>query len=196
MATSVEDRGRSRRPSVEERRWSHRSGTRWPDDQEVGNAVCGLHRARGDEERRFLSCASKPRSTVCQWFGLKTTGTVFSGLASKPVTTVSLGLASKPVTRVSRFGPQNRQLRFGDSDLKITTTVSWFRPQNQAVYSLLVAPQNRWEGDGMRHASRSNSLLHVEASWARVFQSGLKTGGGATTGSARGTIMKVASSSN
>jgi hypothetical protein len=34
---------------------------------------------------------------VCQWFGLKTTGTVFSGLASKPVATVSPGLASKPV---------------------------------------------------------------------------------------------------
>jgi hypothetical protein len=41
-----------------------------------GDAVCGVHRARGDEERRFLGCASKPRSTVCQWFGLKTTVTV------------------------------------------------------------------------------------------------------------------------
>jgi hypothetical protein len=35
------------------------------------------------------------------------------------------------------------------------------------------------------HASRSSSLLHVEASLARVSQSGLKTGGGATTGGAR-----------
>jgi hypothetical protein len=35
--------------------------------------------------------------TGCQWFDLKTTRTVFSGLTSKPVTTVSLGLASKPV---------------------------------------------------------------------------------------------------
>jgi hypothetical protein len=43
------------------------------------------------------------------------------------------------------------------------------------------------------HASRSSSLLHVEASLARVSQSGLKTGGGATTGGARGTITKVAS---
>jgi hypothetical protein len=73
-----------------------------------GDAVCGLHRARGDEEREFLGLASKPRSTVCQWFYIKTTGTVFSGLASKPVATVSLGLASKPATRVCRFGPQNR----------------------------------------------------------------------------------------
>jgi hypothetical protein len=36
-------------------------------------------------------------------------------------------------------------------------------------------------------------LLGVEASLARVFQSGLKTGGGATTGGARGTIAEVAS---
>jgi hypothetical protein len=43
------------------------------------------------------------------------------------------------------------------------------------------------------HASRSSGLLHVEASLARVFQFGLKTGGGVTTGGARGTIVEVAS---
>jgi hypothetical protein len=43
------------------------------------------------------------------------------------------------------------------------------------------------------HASRSSGLLHVEASLARVSQSDLKTGGGATTGGARGTIVEVAS---
>jgi hypothetical protein len=43
------------------------------------------------------------------------------------------------------------------------------------------------------HASRSSDLLGVEASLARVFQSGLKTGGGATTAGARGTITEVAS---
>jgi hypothetical protein len=42
------------------------------------------------------------------------------------------------------------------------------------------------------HALRSNSLLGVETSLARIFQSGLKTGGGATTGGARGTIAEVA----
>jgi hypothetical protein len=31
-----------------------------------GDAVCGMHRARGDEERGFLGSASKLRSTVCQ----------------------------------------------------------------------------------------------------------------------------------
>jgi hypothetical protein len=43
------------------------------------------------------------------------------------------------------------------------------------------------------HASRSSSLLGVEASMVRVFQSGLKTGVGATTDGARGTIAEVAS---
>jgi hypothetical protein len=44
--------------------------------------------------------------------------------------------------RVSRFRPQNRQLRFGDLCLKITATVSWFVPQNQADDGLSVAQKN------------------------------------------------------
>jgi hypothetical protein len=72
MMCSDEYRGRSRRPDAEDRGWSHRSGTRWS----VG-AVCGLHCAHGDEKRGFLGWASKPRSRVYQWFGLKTTGTVW-----------------------------------------------------------------------------------------------------------------------
>jgi hypothetical protein len=75
-------------------------------------------------------------------------------------------------------------------------TVSWFRPQNQADFSLSVAPQNQRKEVGVGHASRSTSLLGVEANLARVFQSGLKTGGGAMTGGARGTIMEVASEAN
>jgi hypothetical protein len=69
--------------------------------------------------------------------------TVLSGLASKLVTTVSSGLTSKPVARVFQFEPQNRQLRFDDLGLKITVTVSWFGPQNQADFGLSAAPQNR-----------------------------------------------------
>jgi hypothetical protein len=56
-----------------------------------------------------------------------------------------------------------------------------------------VAPQNRRREVGAGHASRSSSLLGVEASLARVSQSGLKTDGGATAGGARGTIAEVAS---
>jgi hypothetical protein len=43
------------------------------------------------------------------------------------------------------------------------------------------------------HASISNGLLRVEASLTRIFQSGLKTGGGTTMGGACGTIVDVAS---
>jgi hypothetical protein len=94
-----------------------------------------------NQGRRFVSdLASKLlgwfTGTVCQWFSLKTTRTVFSGLASIPVVTVFSGLASKLVVmvfpglasklvgQVFWFGPQNRQVRFDDLDLKITATVS------------------------------------------------------------------------
>jgi hypothetical protein len=60
-------------------------------------------------------------------------------------------------------------------------------------FGLSVAPQYRRREVGVGHALRSSSLLHVEVSLARVFQSGLKTGGYATTGGARGTIAEVAS---
>jgi hypothetical protein len=77
----------------------------------------------------------------------------------------------------------------GDAKL----VVSWFGPQNQAGFGLSVAPQNQWREVGAGHASRSSSLLHMEASLARVSQSSLKTGRGATTGGAHGTIMEVVS---
>jgi hypothetical protein len=47
MVCSNEDRDKSRRPGVEDRGWSHRSGTRWLGDREVG-------------WRRI-------RSTLCTW---------------------------------------------------------------------------------------------------------------------------------
>jgi hypothetical protein len=56
---------------------------------------------------------------------------------------------------------------------------------------LSVPPQNRWREVSAEHASRSSGLLHVEASLARVSQSGLKTSGGATTGGARDTIARM-----
>jgi hypothetical protein len=45
----------------------------------------------------------------------------------------------------------------------------------------------------VEHASRSSSLLGVEASLVRVSQSDLKTDGGVMTGGACGTITEVAS---
>jgi hypothetical protein len=79
------------------------------------------------------------------------------------------------------------------SDLKITAMISWFGPRNQAGYGLSVLPQNRREGDGVGHTSRSSGLLCVKSSRASVSQSDLKTGGGEMAGGARGSIAQVAS---
>jgi hypothetical protein len=150
----------------------------------LSGAMCGLHRARGDEEHEFLGCASKPRSTVCVWFDIKITRTVFSCLTSKPV------------ARIFRFGPQNRQLWFGELGLKITTMVSWFVQQNQACFGLSVAPQNRRREDDTGHALRSGGSLRLEKSHARISQSGVKTVADATAGGARTTITEVTSGSS
>jgi hypothetical protein len=69
--------------------------------------------------------------------------------------------------------------------------VSLFRPQNQADFGLPVVPQNRRRKVDARHASRSSGLLRVKVSLARIFQSGLKTDGGAMMGGACGTIAEV-----
>jgi hypothetical protein len=74
------------------------------------------HQNHGDGHPRFglkIGGDGHPR------FGLKTGGSGFSVWVS------------------------NRQLRFGDLDLKITGTFSWFGPQNQVDDGLSVAPQNR-----------------------------------------------------
>jgi hypothetical protein len=44
-----------------------------------------------------------------------------------------LASSSKPRSTVSQFGPQNRQLWFGDLGLKITASVSWVGPQNRQL---------------------------------------------------------------
>jgi hypothetical protein len=143
--------------------------------------------------RQFVSgLTSKPLRQFVSGLASKLVMMIFSSLASKLVATVSPGLASKPVARVSWFGPQNRQLRFGDLSHKITTTIFWFGPKNHVGFGLSVAPQNRRSEVGTGHASRSSGLLQVKASRARVFQSGLKAGRGATTDGARGIIVEVA----
>jgi hypothetical protein len=114
-------------------------------------------------------------------FGLKTGGDGFSGLASKP----AIGFLVEPQNQggggFPSLGLKTDNYGFGDLCLKITEMVSWF------------GPQNRRREVSARNASRSSGLLGVETSLARVSQSGLKIGGGATTGGARGTIAEVAS---
>jgi hypothetical protein len=60
MACSDEDRGKSRRPGAEGRGWSHRSGTRWSDDREVG-----WHYVRS------TPCTWR-RGALVSWLSLKT----------------------------------------------------------------------------------------------------------------------------
>jgi hypothetical protein len=60
-------------------------------------------------------------------------------------------------------------------------------------FGLLVVSQNQWREVDVGHASRSSSLFGVKASLARISQSGLKIGGDAMMGGARGTIAEVAS---
>jgi hypothetical protein len=204
-------------------------------------------------------------ATVCEWFGLKTNRTVFTGLASKPVATVSGGLASKPATTISSCLASKPAATFSGglsskpavmvsgglaSKPVVTVSVGLASKPAMTVFSSLVSklvatvspgltsipvvgflvePQNQagggfsglglktgssglviWASKSQRwflglglktiqasvcrlrhknrrrevsveHASRSSGLLRVEASLARVFQSGLKTGGGATS---------------
>jgi hypothetical protein len=72
--------------------------------------------------------------TVCEWFGLKITRTVFAGLASKSVVTVSSGLASKPATTV-----------FSSLASKLVAMVS---PglASKLMIGFLVEPQNQGGG--------------------------------------------------
>jgi hypothetical protein len=173
----------------------------WPQNHSNGFRRFGL-KTGGDGFWRF------GLKTCCNgflWLGLKTAGDGFlqfdlktggDGFSRFGLKTGGrfLGLASKSRWwRVSWFEPQNWQLWFGDLDHKVTATVSWFGSENQVGFGLSVAPQNqRWEV-GVGHASRSSGLFHVKASLARVFQSGLKTDVGVTTGDARTTITEVAS---
>jgi hypothetical protein len=109
------------------------------------------------------------RGAQVSWFSLKTKGDSFSWFGLKTGGYGSCGLASKPLARVSRFGPQNRQLQYGDLAHKIIGIVSWFGTQNQVGYGLSIAPQNlREDEDGTGHASRSRGLLRLEASRGKV----------------------------
>jgi hypothetical protein len=60
-------------------------------------------------------------------------------------------------------------------------------------FGLSVVPQNRRREVSARHALRCSDLLRVKASMARVSQSVMKSGTGATTGGACGIIVNVVS---
>jgi hypothetical protein len=114
----------------------------------------------------FTGLASKPVATVCEWFGLKTTQTVSSGLASKPAATVFAGLASKPVVSV-----------FASLASKPVVTVS---PglASKPVVGFLVEPQNQggggFPGLGLKTDS-SDLVIWVSKSPRRFLGLGLKS---------------------
>jgi hypothetical protein len=86
--------------------------------------------------------ASKPAATVFASLVSKLAVTVFPGLASKPVVSFLVETQNQGGGGFSDLGLKTGSYRFGDLDLKITATVSWFEPQNQAGFGLSVAPQN------------------------------------------------------
>jgi hypothetical protein len=103
--------------------------------------------------------ASKPMATVCEWFFLKTTQTVFTDLASKPVATVPAGLASKLVVTVfsglaskpmvmvsSGLASKPAPMISGGLALKPATMVSPGLASKPMV-GFLVEPQNQGGGE-------------------------------------------------
>jgi hypothetical protein len=128
---------------------------------------------------------------VCEWFGLKTTRTVFTGLASKPVVTVSSGLASKLAATVFlQFGlktmavegfpvwPQNLLRRFFSSlASKLVAIVSPSLASKLAV-GFFIEPQNHggggFSGLGLNTDS-SDLVIWTLKSPRRFLALGLKT---------------------
>jgi hypothetical protein len=102
-------------------------------------------------------------------FGLKTCGIKFSNLGFK---TGSYGLV---------IWTSKSLRRFFDLGLK-TKRDTVYRLRHKINMTMKTA----WG-----HTLKSSGLLCVKASRTKVFQSDLKTGGGARSGDARGTIVKV-----
>jgi hypothetical protein len=117
-------------------------------------------------------------ATVCEWFGLKTTRTVSSGLASKPAVTVSIGLASKPaVTVFTGLASKPVATVFSSLASKLVATVSSglaLKP----VIGFLVEPQNQGGGGfsslGLK-TNRSDLVIWASKSPRRFLGLGLKT---------------------
>jgi hypothetical protein len=131
----------------------HRSGTRWPDEWEVGWRCV-----------RFAPL--RRRWTRVSWFSLKTKIDGFFRFGLKTGCYGSCDLSSKPLARFSRFEPQNRQLRLVNLTHKITTTVSWFGSQNQVGWGLSVCASKLMSGwrlceDTHRHPAASFITKHV-----------------------------------
>jgi hypothetical protein len=122
MAGNDKDRGRSRRLGADDRGWS--STGRVLDDQTIerlGDTVCSLQHAQGDEEHVFL------------------------GLASKPKSAVSPGLASKPVATILVVWHQNHSLGFPGLGLKTRGYGLVIWPTKSSRQFLCLGLKTKWE---------------------------------------------------
>jgi hypothetical protein len=103
---------------------------------------------------------------VCEWFGPKTTRTVFIGLASKLVAMVSSGLASKPVVTV-----------FSNLTSKLVATVSpslASKPVVGFLVELQIQGGGGFPGLGLETGS-SGLVIWASKSPRRFLGLGLKT---------------------
>jgi hypothetical protein len=148
--------------------------------------------------------SQKPRSTVCHWFDLKTTQTVFTGLASKPVATVSSSLASKSAVMVfAGLASKPVAMVFSSLASKLVATVSPSLASKLEV-GFLVEPQNQGGGGfpGLGLTTGSSGLviwasksprwffgLCLKTKWSSVCRLRHKTDGGR---SARDTCRDLA----
>jgi hypothetical protein len=116
--------------------------------------------------------------TVCEWFGLKTTWTIFTGLASKLVATVSGSLALKLVATVSSGMTSKPAATFFSSFAsKLVATVSPSLASKSAV-GFLVEPQNQGGGGFSSLGLKTDSfslVIWVSKSPRRFLDLGLKT---------------------
>jgi hypothetical protein len=98
---------------------------------------------------------------ICEWFGLKTIRTVFTGLASKLVATVSAGLASKlDVTVFTGLASKPLVTVFSSLTSKLVVMVSPGLTSKPTV-GFLVEPQNQGGGgfSGLGFKTGSSSLV-------------------------------------
>jgi hypothetical protein len=95
---------------------------------------------------------------ICEWFGLKTTRTVFTGLASKLVATVSGGLASKPTVKVSGgLASKPAAMVFSSLASKLVATVSPGLASKSTV-GFLIEPQNQGGGGFLGLGPKTGSI--------------------------------------
>jgi hypothetical protein len=116
--------------------------------------------------------------TVCEWFGLKTTRTVFTGSASKLVVTVSSGLASKPAVTVSgSLASKPAATVFSSLASKLVVMVSPGLASKSAV-DFSVESQNQGGGGFPGLGLKTDSyglVIWVSKSPRRFLDLGLKT---------------------